>query len=405
MLTSIPLRIILFVGVIGLALFDLRIAVVAQSSYSGVSRSKAVRKYQQQPRLLVAYGKQAVLGSGDLQAAEHWYQRALLANPFYIPAWLALSELKNDEGDPVQASAILEYADGLTRNVARWRWDKAMLAYQLNRLDILATDLSWLLQQEKVSGKTKKKAVKLAFSLWPEPDLLLDKMGIENIAPLFRHAIWTKNLTASGYLWTTVDKTAPAAKDVLPYINLLINSKEITTAARIWNKYFPADTLLYNGNFSNPIVNSGFGWRIGKRKGVEVEYNSGKNTPLGLHLHFTGSDNVNYYAPRQFIALPPGQSYVLSGQMRSSGLTTDQKPFVEVVGINCSMQTARTDMVQADQDWTSFNLPFIVPKPCDAVQVRIRRIPSNNLDNLIKGDLWLKDFSLRKSNQQPESNL
>ena len=169
MFTSILLRITLFIALLGLALFELRIAVVAQTSFSGVTQSKAVRKYQQQPRFLVAYGRQAILGDGNLRAAEHWYQKALLANPLYIPAWLALSELRNDEGDSTQASAILEYVDGLMQDVSRWRWNKAMLAYQLDRQDILSTDLAWLLQQEKVSGKTKQKAVKLAFSLWPEP--------------------------------------------------------------------------------------------------------------------------------------------------------------------------------------------------------------------------------------------
>ena len=254
MFISILLRITLFIALLGLALFELRIAVVAQSSFSGVSQSKAVRKYQQQPRFLVAYGRQAILEDGNLQAAEHWYQRALLANPLYIPAWLALSELRNDEGDSIRAMAILEYVDERMQDVARWRWNKAMLAYQLDRHDILSIDLAWLLQQEKVSGKTKQKAVKLAFSLWPEPEELLDKMGRENTESLFRHAIRTNNLATADYFWPLVDQTGPEAEQVLPYINLLINNKIISAAAHIWKKYYPADTLLYNGSFSQPLV-------------------------------------------------------------------------------------------------------------------------------------------------------
>ena len=400
MLTSTPLRIILFIGLLGLAVFELRLAVIAQSSFSGISPDRALRKYQQDPRLLVAYGRQDFLENGGLEKAEHWYQKALLSNPFYIPAWLALAELKNDEGNADRALAILAYVDGLTREVARWRWDKAMLAYQLDQPDILTADLSWLLQQEKVSAKTKQKAVKLAFSLWPEPDQLLSKMGMENLEPLFRHAVRTKDLTTTDYLWPLVDKSAPEAKKVLPYINLLINSRRITAAARIWQKYFPADTLLYNGTFSEPVVNSGFGWRIGYRKKVAVSFSSNNGTPE-LYLHFSGLDNINYAHTRQYVALPPGHNYSLSGKMRSKGISTDQKPFIEIAGVNCKMPIVSTDMVEEDQDWTPFTLTFTVPDACEAVQIRIRRKPSKNIDNLIKGDFRVKDLSLQETIPNP----
>jgi tetratricopeptide (TPR) repeat protein len=397
MLTSSPLRIILFIGIVGLALFELRLAVIAQSSFSGVSRNKAIRKYQQDPGILVAYGRQSLLESGGLKRAEHWYRRALLSNPFYIPAWLALGELRNDEGDTARASAILEYVDSLTRDVARWRWDKAMLAYQLDRQDILTGDLSWLLQQEKVSSKTKKKAVKLAFSLWPDPEQLLDKMGTANLVPLFRYAVRIKDFTTAGYLWSLVDKSSPDAKKVLPYINRLINSKHITVAAGIWKKYFPADTLLYNGSFSAPVVNSGFGWRIRKLQEVTVDFNSDTGNGTGLHLHFNGKKNLNYAHISQIIALSSGHDYELSGQMRSKELSTDQKPFIEITGVHCTMPPIATEMVQKNQDWTPFTLTFTVPDQCEAVLIRIRRKPSKNIDNLLKGDLWVKDFALHNS--------
>ena len=396
MLASILLRTFLFTALLGLALFELRVAVVAQSSFSGASPSKVVRKYQQQPRFLVAYGRQAILEDGDLVAAQHWYQRALLANPLYVPAWLSLSELFNDEGDSSRALAILEHVDELMLDVARWRWSKAMLAYQLDQHDALAKDLAWLLQQEKVSRKSKQKAVKLAFSLWPEPEKLLQKMGRENIEPLFLHAIRANNLSAAAYFWPLVDQAGPETEQVLPYINLLIKNKAITAAAHIWKKYYQPESLLFNGNFSRPIVNSGFGWRISKINGVETEQPADSDNNTGLHLHFSGSNNVHYSHLRQYIALSPEHSYRLSARIRSKGITTDQKPFFEITGLYCFMQPVKTDMVEADQDWTEVSLAFTVPEQCQGVQLRIRRNASNNLDNLISGDLWLTDFSIQE---------
>jgi hypothetical protein len=403
---SLPLRIILFSGIIGLALFGLRMAVIAQSSFSGLSAGKAVRNYQQQPRLLVAYGRQAILEDGNLQAAEQWYQRALVANPLYIPAWLALSELQNDAGDSAGAMAILDYVDGLTRNIARRRWEKAMLAYQLDRFDILTADLSWLLTQKEVSGRTKHKALKLAFRLWPEPDELVSKMGNTNIAILFRHAVRTNNLDTAGYLWPMLDQSAPEGKEVLPYINRLISAKEIATAARIWQKYFPSEGLLYNADFSTRPINSGFGWRISKIKGVLTETAAAKNKKIktrpqnndfALHLQFTGTTNINYAHTRQLVPLSAGHSYTLAGKIRTRGLSTEQTPYLEVTGLYCPMRPVTTAMVQADQDWTPFSLDFAVPEECEGIRLRIRRRPSTNIDNLIAGDLWLTDLALRKN--------
>ena len=394
-ITSLSIRLLLFSSLVCIALLELRIAVVAQTAYSGESRSKSIQKYQQQPRFLVGYGRQAILAGGNLQTAKKWYQKALRVNPLYIPAWIALSEVYNDEGESTRALAILDYIDKKMENIARWRWDKAMLAYQLDRFDILSTDLSWLLQQKKISRKTKLKAVKLAFSLWPEPEELLREMGRENIDRLFNHAVRTKKLTTANYLWPTVDQSDPEANQVLPYINQLIyHSKEIATAARIWKKYYPSNNLIYNNNFSEPPVNSGFGWRFGKIKGVEIiPTNSTDNSVV--HLKFNGTLNINYYHIRQFIPLTSEHSYELSGRMRSRGITTEQKPFVEVIGLLCSMPGAKTEMMQADQEWTPFSLVFSVPEQCEAVQVRVRRSPSKNIDNLIKGDFWLSNFSLK----------
>jgi tetratricopeptide (TPR) repeat protein len=392
-------RIILFIGLIGLALFELRIATVAQTAYSNISASKIIQKYQQDPRQLVAYGKQA-MWTGDIEIAKKWLQRALRADPLYIPAWLALGELENDTGNAVRAVEILEYVDSLMRDVIRWRWDKAMLAYLLGRNDILTADLVWLLQQEKTSGQTRQKILKFAFSLWPEPTELLRNMGLENAFRLFQHAVRTKNIETASYFWSVRSEEEQAeleTKQVLPYINLLITSKKVNEAALVWNKYFPSDTLLYNGNFSQPLVKGGFGWRNWKAEGAEVERpNQTIDPPTLLHIHFTGKNNINYYHTRQLLPLPPGQSFfTLSGELKSRGLTTDQTPFIEVVGRDCSMHFA-TEMVQTDQDWTLFKLPFTVPEECNqGIIVRVRRRPSRNIDNLISGDLWLTKFSLQ----------
>ena len=147
MRSSHLLRSALFVGLIVIALYQLRIAIIAQTAYSNISTNKAIRSLQSEPRLLVEYGKEDIL-QGNYGNARKWLQKALQANPVYVPAWIALAELENDGGNPTRSVEILEYLDRLMQGVLRWRWEKAMLAYLLEREDILKADLFWLLQQQ-----------------------------------------------------------------------------------------------------------------------------------------------------------------------------------------------------------------------------------------------------------------
>ena len=395
---TLILRLLLFFVLLGLACFELRLAIVAQSAYSGVSQSRAIRKYQTQPRFLVAYGQDAYLAKGDLAAAGNWYQKALFSNPLYIPAWLALAELYNDEGSTDKALAILDYVDGKMEDIGRWRWEKAMLAFQLQQPELVRKDIAWMLAQEKISEQTKQKAVKLAFSLWPDPDELLENMGQDNIERLFRHAVRSKNYDTALSLWPFFEQEKPEAAQVLAYINLLINSKEgdkIREAGKIWQTYYSTTSKFYNGDFAQKVVGSGFGWRIWKTQGVTFEQSASEKESSQLHLQFSGS-NLNYYHSVQFIVLTPEYRYQLSGRLRSRGLSTDQKPFIEIRGLHCAMKPVTTDMVQMDQEWTPFFLVFNVPEQCNGVMVRVRRRVSKNIDNQLKGDLWLTGFSIRE---------
>ncbi|MCW5202291.1 hypothetical protein VU12_05075 [Desulfobulbus sp. US4] len=356
--------------------------------------NKAIRELQSEPRLLVEYGKEKLL-LGDYENARRWLQKALRANPVYIPAWLTLAELENDRGNTTRSLEILEYLDRLMQGVLRWRWEKAMLAFLLGREDILKADLAWLLQQENLSWETRKKVLNFAFTLWPEPAELLQEMGNENSALLFLHALRAKKLDTANFLWEGVDHAQLDPKEILRYINLLRDNQKTKEAALIWKEYYPADNFLYNGNFSLPLVKGGFGWRIWPAEGVEVEVLKRDVEKTALHIHFNGEQNIHFHQTRQTIPLPSGQNFILKGEMRSKGLTTDQRPFIEIVGRDCSLQSA-TEMVEPDKDWTPFSLSFTVPDDCrQGVEIRLRRLPSKKIDSLISGDLWVTNLSLQ----------
>ena len=273
-------RVVCFLVLLGLAALQLFIAWQQQTEYSGTGGSTALLEYLRSPSLLTWHAKRFHLIEGDMTQAEDLFKRALVQNPLYIPAWLGLAELRNDQGRKPESQAILEYVDRISVDISRWRWDKALLAYQLGRLDILSRDLSYVI--EKIPGNSRQSALKMAFSLWDDPQELLNRMGAQNVLYLFNYAVKTTQIDTALALWTYIEKMGVEAnkKDVLSFLNALILNKKIAIATPIWKKYFNSQSLLYDGRFQEEPMNTAFGWRVDKPKGSTWRIESDKGSGI-----------------------------------------------------------------------------------------------------------------------------
>lgn len=394
-------RVACFLFLLGLAMFQVFIARQEQAQYSSTSGLPDSLEYLHSPYLLTWHAKRFHLLEGDTGRAEGLFQRALTQNPLFIPAWLGLAELRNDQGRKPESQDILEYVDKLSSDISRWRWDKALLAYQLGQLDILSRDLSYVI--EKIPGQSRQSGLKLAFSLWDDPQELLSRMGKQNVLYLFDYAVQTSRVDAALAFWPYIEELGVEAnkKSVLAFLNALIVDKKIAVAVPIWKKYFNSQSLLYDGSFQEGPMNTAFGWRVDKPKGStwRIESDKGKEKSQTMRLHFSGTENLAFAHLSQIVPLASAKKYNVTGWIKTEKLTTDQRPYLEVVGYQCTIPPAKTEMVAKSQPWTPFTLTINVPEDCDAVQVQVRRVPSNHLDNLLAGDLWLRDLELQNTGE------
>ena len=53
-------------------------------------------------------------------------------------------------------------------------------------------------------------------------------------------------------------------------------------------------------------------------------------------------------------------------------------------------------MITGTNDWQTEVIEFTPPEGCEAVVVRLRRLPSKRFDSMISGTVWLDDFKLEK---------
>ncbi len=358
-------------------------------------------EYLHSPYLLTWQAKRFHLIEGETVQAERLFKRALVSNPLFIPAWLGLAELRNDQGRKPESQAILDSVDQLSTDISRWRWEKALLAYQLGRLDILSRDLAYVI--DKIPGSSRQSALKMAFSIWADPQELLDKMGRQNVLQLFNYACRTQQIDHALVFWPYIEKLGVDTNknEVFAFLDTLNGHGEIAKAAQIWKKYFNNASLLHNGNFREEPINTAFGWRVQKPQGStwRIERMAGKEPFQAMRLHFSGTENIAFSHLAQIVPLESAKKYRLTGKVKTEKLTTDQRPYLEVVGYQCTIPRAQTAIMAASQPWTSFSLEFNVSEDCQAVELRLRREPSNHLDNLLAGDLWLRDLEIEDTGE------
>ena len=392
-------RILLFCGLLVIGWGQLKISFFAQSDFRG-GRARAVRlsRGQFRPAHLTRSAKNAWLLHGDGEKAERLLQRALAGNPLYVPAWIALGELQNNLGKTDQALAILDYLDRLMREVGPWHWQKTMLAYQLGEREMVARDLNYIIAN---LPDQRNKAIALAFSLWDDPEKLKAEAGSGegNLFRLFSAALRPDRLKYAVAWWPEVRRDPELTlKQKLRYIELLRqdadNGRGIGPARSVWREEIDADHLLHNGDFASPPLGTAFGWRVGRLAAVSWKLTAPPaSRRTAFHLHFEGGENVNYHHLYQYLPLEPGR-YVLTGKAKTAGLTTDQRPFIEVYGYRVKKPREAAAMFAADQPWQDFRLEFEVPEECRQVLVRLRRKPSYYINSRISGDLWLSGLKV-----------
>ncbi len=392
-------RICLFLLLLFFAFYQLRFAVNEQKVFLG---QEANVTSSRDPLALTNQATKKHLFEADLVSAEKFLQRALKVSPYYIPAWLSLAELRNDQGKKEIANSILDFCHQMTEKLKWWRWEKTLTAYQLGKIELLPQELNYIIKE--IDGKERKAALTLAFTIWPDPEELLSNIGEENTILLFKHAIANKHVEQVKYLWEQIElsESEYEQKDLLRVIDMFLKYDEVAFAGKIWRKHVSSEPLLFNGDFSRPLMKQAFGWRKGKNNDVEqslkpVAESGEKNS---LQLRFKGWNNVDYHHLYQIVPLPSGH-YQLTAKGRTRKLTTDQLPYFEVCGYKCKTMTRVTsDMFEADQNWEEVSVNFNVPSECSAVVIRIRRNESNQLDAKISGSLWITEVAI-----DPLSNM
>jgi hypothetical protein len=354
------------------------------------------KRLQYFPKALYAHGLQAWFGN-DADGAAGFFRQAVSQDVFLMDAWLKLAEAEALMGNPEKAQAILTFTDSRTTRILRWKWPQTLLAHELGMDDIFSGNINYFIAH----GKMLQDAFQLLDTHFRgKITAALQALHHDNLAPYLKWLMRWGRTDNAHTVWQRIVETGnPDPQITLQYVHFLISKRRVKEARAIWLPYADKGGMT-NAGFENGITQRGFDWRYGsdsngrweiKRVGSPAWEGS-----YALQVFFAGRENLSFHNLYQIVPVEPLKPYRLTYWWRSEKVTTDQGPFVDIYGYDSRGLYKKGPMITGTNDWCAEAVEFTPPENCQAVVVRLRRLPSGRFDSNIAGTLWLDNFRLEE---------
>jgi hypothetical protein len=324
-------------------------------------------------------------------------------NPGDSSAWIELANLAREVGEPsgLPAQALLEQA---TRLAPEDRLVQSMQAVSTYAKGDKAQAVRWLIRLVQ-DNQDNWAASKLAL-------LMQDPQAVQAMMPHVQ----------AGERWLTpvVDamrQTQVPVVHVMPLVIRALNIKALSPALAlqlltelktqgnwleahaVWTAWLGrAVTLIYNGDFEEPIMDAGLDWEFTpvqpSKAGALVEQVDALGHGGVLSVEFNGKPMPTPLLRQYVVQL--GGRFRLTGQYRSTQLNGRDGLVWAVVCTNTGEEVARSPAMKSTAgQWETWSLDMALPSTCGrAVSVQLQTaLLSESLTGL-RGNLLLDSLTL-----------
>ena len=349
----------------------------------------------------------------DMQVgkAEEEFRRAAHLDPYDPQTWLDLAAALQFQGRTEEAEACRRRVDLMAPKIPAYQWPLAnFYLLQGNTQEalrhfkvVLAGTSQYDTNVFTLAWKATDDAGKILQELIPERaqtefnylNFLLSQHRLDDAEP-----VWKRIIDGS-------EEFSP--KDASPYIDTLIARHKPEEAYQVWtdlqmrglirsSSTLSGPNLVFDGDFEDEFLNFGFAWRIIPLEGVYagVDSSTFHSPSHSLMVQFSGKDNLQFEHVYQYVKVASGQAYHLQALMKTEGITTDSGPRLEVYdAYDPKVLDKLTDDLTGTTDaWTTLLLDFVTGPKTQMLVLRLKRLPSQKIDSLIAGRVWLDDVRL-----------
>ena len=331
----------------------------------------------------------------DRGTAAEFFKEAVSREALFVDAWLRLAEVEASLGHTDKSRDIMKFTSALTDKVYRWKWPEILLSREIGMNEVLFRNANYLLAH----GALKQDTLQLLhFHFDGDAAVALEVINHENLILYLQWLTRWAMTEESLVVWQKIRENGkPGPETGLPYAHFLLGQKRIAESISVWREYLPLDGMV-NAGFENVVSQRGFDWRYWGDKEdnwtiarVNQEALEGDHS---LRISFAGRENISFQNLYQIIPVTPDQHHQLRYAWKSDNISTDQGPFIEIVGYDHNGIFQAGPMMTGTHGWQEESIEFRTPVGCRAALVRVRRKPSHRFDSKIKGSLYLDSFRL-----------
>lgn len=347
------------------------------------------------------------------QAMEH-FRKATQLSPYNPQPWLDLGAALEFQGETAEAETCLRQADFMAPNLPAFQW-------AIGNFFLLHGNVDDAFRHFKIVLSGSSQYDQILFSTaWKasgDADKILEQLipnQIRTEFPYLYFLVGQERFTEAQNVWKRIASSPEtfSAIQASAYMEHLIRAHRLAEACQVWSDLrrkglIPANyeatskNLLVNGDFEEKPLPMVFDWRIITLEGVYVGIDrSAFHSPSSsLVIQFSGKQNLDYRHVFQYVKVEPEHSYRLQGFMKSEGITTDSGPRLEVrEAYNPNvLERFSEDLVGTTTSWTLLTVDFTTGPKTELIVVGVSRLPSQKLDNLIVGKVWVDDLTLTTS--------
>ncbi len=345
----------------------------------------------------------------DPEKALLHYRRSLEINPLQPDAWLDISRVYKSLGQQEKAEFALERAVRLSPNDGELMWNAGSFWLMNNMTDkATGTFRQYLL----LEPARQKRVYDLYWKLELDNSYILENVIPDSYEYQSRYLLYLisrNKIPEAEEAWNIIDLEYLDQNVFISYINFLIQQGLYETAGDLWKEITAQieglgigsdSSLIWNPGFDNLLLNGGFDWSIREAKGVDVFIDEviKLTGTRSLGVTFDGKQNPGITIAQQIVRIKPATHYLLSGYVKTSGITTKNGIILQVNGHKCKGLHKKTLPVTGTNLWREAVLEFKTPRDCNALVVRVRRELSKKLDNKIEGTAWIDSVMLKQQN-------
>ena len=220
----------------------------------------------------------------------------------------------------------------------------------------------------------------------------------------FEYATWkAANLDTVRMLYSIRSGSyrGPTDREKRLFLARLERDGQWTEAYFVWLNALDDEHLgglgnIFNGAFSFPLTNAGFGWRYDDRDGVEVSTATprGVSNNNAMRVRFSGRRAL-IIRLSQHLLLPPG-NYEFTGKVRTSVMDGGRGVQWRIKCVPLGSSLVKTSGFRSGvEPWQEFSYRFEVPvEGCEVQQLFLAQDMAPKVGKVLKGSLWFDDLAI-----------